>query len=139
MAITKHTLHTKGAWVKLRAFEDLRAKHRKRALAGRLGAMQFDPTTGRPQAFSARLAVLATMDGAEDVAAMLVAEWNIPYLPGAQLPDEHPELLGELTIGDNNALLELTEPIRKRLIADKQDVDPGGYADPDSPSSPESE
>lgn len=138
MAIKKHDLATKGAWVKLRGYEDLRAKHRKRALANRVGSLELDPTTGKPQTFAARLAVMASLDGAEDVAAMLIAEWNIPYLPGAQLPDEHPELLGELTIEDNNALLGLTEPIRKQLVADKQDIDPGNYANPDSPSRPES-
>jgi hypothetical protein len=139
MGDTKHNLVTKGAWVKLRAFEDLRAKHRKRALAGRLGAMQLDPNTGKPTSIEARVAILAGMNLAEDVAAMLITEWNIPYLPGAQLPNDNPELIGELTIEDNNRLLELTEEIRKKLIADRKTVDPSDYADPDSPSKPGSD
>lgn len=138
MAVKKYTLATRGAWVKLRAYEDLRAKHRKRALAGRIGAMTFDPATGRPQSLSARLAIIAAMDGAEDVAAMLIESWNIPYLPGAALPEDNPELIGELTIADNNALLKLTEPVRVQLLADEPAADPSDYENPDSPSKPES-
>jgi hypothetical protein len=141
MAITKHNLPTKGAWVKLRGYDDLRAKHRKRALAGRLGALQFDPTTGKTQAFTAQVAVVTMLTASEDVAAMLITDWHIPYFSAEQqqLPvEDHPELVEELRIEDSNRLLELTEPIRRKLLEDKKPVDPSDFADPDSPSRPES-
>ena len=138
MAETKHNLATKGAWVKLRAYDDLRAKHRKRALANRVGTLEVDPNTGKPLNMAARLAVLTQIDLAEDVAAMCVTAWNIPYLPGAVLPDEDPTILGELTMDDNTKLLELTESIKDQLLGAPKTVDPGDFGDPDSPSKPAS-
>lgn len=136
----KHTLATKGAWVKLLPEADLRAKHRNRAMAARSAVLRFDPVTGKPRGdVSGREAILGMLDSAQDVAAMLVTEWNIPYLPGAPLPIDHPDLIGELTIADCNRLLELTAPTRKTLLDPPEVVDPSDYEDEASPTVPESD
>lgn len=138
MAEKKHTLHTRGAWVKVLPYEDLKAKHRNRAVAGRFGQLTFDPNTGKPRDLEARSFAINMLGAAEDIAAMLVTAWNIPYMPGAQLPADHPDLLGELRIEDYNKLLEITEPIRQQLIDPPKPVDPGEFDDADSPTGPAS-
>jgi hypothetical protein len=138
MALTRHNLPTAGAWVELRDYTDLRAKHRKQAMAARVGTTEIDPTTGKPMPIRASMAFLAGIDLAESVAAMLITAWHIPYLPGAALPEADPSILGELTMEDNNAILVLTEGARTALLAGAKAIDPSDHEDPDSPSVPAS-
>lgn len=129
----RHDLVTEGAWVELRDVEDLRAKDRKKVNAIVMSAVSVDldgeVTTG-PEMVS------LIMEAAPDaVIGLLVAAWEIPYLPDAQLPCLDVDALGELKLDDYDRLKELVAPAQALLMPhSSNNVD--DHADPRSPSEP---
>lgn len=129
----RHDLVTEGAWVELRDVEDLRAKDRKKVTAIVMSAVSVDldgeVTTG-PEMVS------LIMEAAPDaVIGLLVAAWEIPYLPDAQLPCLDVDALGELKLDDYDRLKELVAPAQALLMPhSSNNVD--DHADPRSPSEP---
>lgn len=134
----RHVLKSDGAWVELRDVHDLRARDRKKVTATMAAVVGFDPETGRPT-MADSAAVMEAYQSAvpEAVAALLVAGWEIPYLPDAKLPSLDPDVLGELRLDDYDRLVELVAPARA-LLMPSSSTDPDDYADPTSPSAPAS-
>lgn len=128
--LTRHDL-TDGAWVVLKPVEHVRARDRKAALVALAGAATMD-TDGEITVAGFAAVLGASSDLAEAVAAMLLTEWSIPYLP-----DVPPSLVavGDLRTPDYDALLTLIEPSLKLFLpASSAKVD--DHQDPASPSGP---
>lgn len=134
--MTRHTLKSDGAWVELRDVEDLRAKDRKAVEAAIMENVEVDLDTGRIAAGKGAIAQI--MNGAPDaVARQLIAAWEIPYAPDAQIPRLDPEALDELRLDDHRMLMELLEPAVALLMPGRSN-NPDDHNDPASPSEPAS-
>jgi hypothetical protein len=133
---TRHALKSDGAWVELRDVEDLRARDRKKVDALLMGQVSADLDGNVSVDRGAVRAIISEVP--EAVAALLVAAWEIPYLPDAKLPSIDAEALDDLRLDDYNRLLELAEPaIRLFMPSSSRNVD--DHADPASPSGPASD
>lgn len=131
----RHALPS-GGWVDLMDIGEIRADHRKQAAAAAAAAMTFDGD-GKVGDFNGAAAVTAGFDAGEAVARAMVVAWELPYLQHAPLPSTQPALLGQLTLDDYDALLELVEPARLRMFP--KPVTPDDHADKSSPSTPVSD
>lgn len=83
-----------GGWVEFRDPLELRGRDYKRVIRG-IG----DGTAGA-----------ATIDILDGLIAILVAKWDIPYLPNAPLPADDIAITDELTIQDLSALQVAVRP-----------------------------
>ena len=134
--MTRHALKSDGAWVELRDVEDLRARDRKKVNAIVMSAVSVDldgnVSTG-PEMVS-----LIQEAAPDAVIGLLVAGWEIPYLPDAKLPKLDADVLGELKLDDYDRLLELVGPAQALLMPhSSSNVD--DFEDPQSPSGPASD
>ncbi len=124
----RHTLPS-GGWVELRDPADLKAKDRKRVMRA-----MGDPTEGNIMS--------ASVDMADGVLATMITAWEVPYLPGAPIPANQPDILDELTLPDENELQRLTADAAK--LFRPVSTDPSDYTaadgtpNVDSPSGPAS-
>lgn len=80
--------------------------------------------------------IAAALDIIDGTICMLVERWDLPYLPGAPLPRDAPEVLGELTIADLAALEEAVDPAIKVLFPSK--AKPEDVLTPGTPTRPAS-
>jgi hypothetical protein len=108
-----------GGWVQLRHLDDLRSRDRE-AITAAIPSLQLRPVD------------ILRMQ--RKVIEVMVVAWEVPYLEGAPLPKDAPEILGELTLRDENLLLKRIEPVMQ--LVDPKDVDPADHEDPDSPTGP---
>jgi hypothetical protein len=119
--IVKQIQLPSGGTVTFREPTDLRAKDKRRILKN----LKDDN--------------IGTFAGAYDltdgVIMLLVESWSIPYLPNAPLPAELPEILGELTIADEQVLTNAAQPV-VGLLFPKTTVDDAGV--PGTPTRPAS-
>lgn len=109
-----------GGWIQLRDLDTLKSRHRNYVSS----KIPMDREMGP-------LDVVAMQYALSEV---MIEAWELPYLPDAPLPSEHPEALEELSVRDENKLHEALEPalglINPRLVT------PDDHKDPDSPTGP---
>lgn len=132
----KHDLVTPDAWVELRDYRELRAKDRKVVLCAMFGEAELKEEGGGVQRPTAGVAYASAFNASEMTAALLITGWNIPYLPGALVPNGNPEILGELTIEDSDALFVIVAPAVSALMPGADRPSPDQAADPTSPTVP---
>lgn len=110
-----------GGWIELRDPRELKARDKKAIIRN----MQ-PPDEAKPLGFA--------LDVADGLACMLIAAWEIPYLPGAPLPSADPAQLDELTIPDYDAVMDAVRPAQELLFP--RPATPDDHADPTSPTGP---
>jgi hypothetical protein len=108
-----------GGWVQLRHLDDLRSRDRE-AVAETIPGGHVGPVD--------------VIRMQRKVIEVMVAAWELPYLEGAPLPKDAPEVLGEMTLRDENLLLKKIEPVVK--LINPNNVDPADFENPDSPTEP---
>ena len=89
-----------GGWVEIKEASELRAKDRKAVLR-----QIADPEEGH------RMATVVSMT--DLIAATVIIAWELPYLPGADIPQIQLDNLDELEILDENAVQAAIEPLVK--------------------------
>lgn len=80
--------------------------------------------------------IASALDVTDGTICMLVESWFLPYLPGAPLPKDNPDVLGKLTIPDQTALENAIDPALKVLFPREASVDDAGV--PGTPTRPAS-
>lgn len=92
-----------GGWVEFHDPRDLKGRDYKRVMRG-----MKDVGPGHDGA--------ATVDLLDGLIAILVAKWDIPYLPAAPLPADMITITDELTIEDLRALQVAVQPAFKMIF-----------------------
>jgi len=113
-----------GGTVMFRDPRELRAKDKKRVLR----AVHADED-------SMKYMLAVSFDMAEGVAAMLIEQWTVPYLPNAPLPRDAIAILGELTIPDSEAILAAVRPAVNLIFPSSTPDDAGKPGTPTLPAS----
>lgn len=108
-----------GGWVEFRDPLELRGRDYKRVVR----SIKADSTAGAD-----------TIDILDGLIAILVAKWDIPYLPNAPLPADMITITDELTIQDLSALHVAVRPAMK-LINPPGDSRATGPGTPTRPAS----
>jgi hypothetical protein len=137
----KHELATEGAWVVLPEEQELRNKDRKRVLRTMFNETNLADGGGivRP---SAGVAYAGSLNAADLVAALLIADWSVPYLD-----DKLPvyanteaslaavlEQIDELKTADADALTALVADTTAGVLPSKDRPSVGDSGVPNSPT-----
>lgn len=109
-----------GGWMLLRHLDDLRSSHREEVVK------LF------PDDSNYTMSVILRIQ--RKLSEVMIVAWQLPYLPGAALPADQPEILRELTVRDENKLFEKLKPVMDLLNPDQPD--PADVDNPDSPTGP---
>jgi hypothetical protein len=118
--IVRHVPLPSGGWAEYRDPATIRAKDKR----------QIIRAIENPDRAAA-----ASLDITEGVVCMFVERWQIPYLPDAPLPREMPSILGELTIGDYDALIDAARPALAIFFPTSTPDDAGKPGSPTQPAS----
>jgi hypothetical protein len=78
----------------------------------------------------------AAMVGRVALAKLLITAWTLPYLPGAKIPSEDPDVFDELEIPDYNLIVEKVMPSLFFLYATGVPATPDDSDKPGSPTEP---
>lgn len=105
-----------GGWVEFHDPKDLKGRDYKRVMRG---LKNTD-------------AGAATVDLLDGLIAVMVARWDIPYLPGAPLPCDDIAMTDELTIADLSAIQVAVRPAMHLILPTQTGTGPGTPTQPAS-------